>query len=55
MFIRLILEVALEGVFDDGASEHVYLEDYELDTSIQATNDHISWAFGTNATILMVS
>lgn len=40
---------ALKGVFDDGASEHVYLEDYELETSLQAANDHIAWAFETRA------
>ena len=40
---------ALEGVFDDGASEHVYLGDYELETSFQAANDHIAWAFETRA------
>ena len=36
-------------MFDDGASEHVYLEDYELETSLQAANDHITWAFETRA------
>lgn len=38
---------AIEGAFDDGASEHVYLEDYELESSFQAANDHIFWAFET--------
>lgn len=40
---------ALEGTFDDGASEHVYLEDYELESSFQAASDHIRWAFETRA------
>ena len=40
---------ALDGAFDDGASEHVYLEDYELETGFQAANDHIFWAFETRA------
>ena len=38
---------AIGGAFDDGASEHVYLEDYELENSFQAASDHISWAFET--------
>ncbi len=40
---------AVEEAFDDGASEHVYLEDYELDSSLQAASDHIFWAFETRA------
>ena len=40
---------ALEGAFDDGASEHVYLEDYELESNLQAASDHICWAFETRA------
>ena len=38
---------AFDGAFDLGASENVYLEDYELDNTLQAVNHHISWAFGT--------
>ncbi|MBG6204677.1 hypothetical protein IWQ48_005846 [Labrenzia sp. EL_13] len=40
---------ALEGAFDDGASPAVYLEDYELEETLQAVNDHIEWAFGSPA------
>lgn len=40
---------ALEGAFDEGASPAVYLEDYELEETLQAVNDHIAWAFGTPA------
>ena len=38
---------ALQGAFDDGASDHVFLADYELETNFQAASDHISWAFET--------
>ena len=37
---------ALSGAFDDGASPAVYLEDYELEETLKAVNDHIEWAFG---------
>ena len=40
---------ALAGAFDYGGSENVYLEDYELEVSFQAANDHICWAFETRA------
>tara|TARA_R110000824_G_scaffold24090_5_gene85393 strand:+ start:6870 stop:7682 length:813 start_codon:yes stop_codon:yes gene_type:complete len=40
---------ALEGAFDEGASPAVYLEDYALEETLQAINDHIAWAFGTPA------
>jgi len=40
---------ALEGAFDEGASPAVYLEDYALEETLQAVNDHIAWAFGTPA------
>ena len=40
---------ALEGVFDDGASPSFFLEDYQLDETLQAAVDHVSWAFGTPA------
>lgn len=40
---------ALEGAFDEGASPAVYLEDYALEETLQAVNDHIDWAFGTPA------
>lgn len=40
---------ALEGVFDAGGSEHVYLEDYELESTLQAASDHLCWAFDTRA------
>jgi hypothetical protein len=40
---------ALEGAFDDGASPGVFLEDYALEETLQAVNDHIEWAFGTPA------
>lgn len=40
---------ALEGAFDEGASPAMYLEDYALEETLQAVNDHISWAFGTPA------
>ena len=40
---------ALEGAFDDGASEHVHLEDYELESSLQAASDHVYWAFEKRA------
>ena len=38
---------AFDGAFDLGASENVHLEDYELDNTLQAVNDHILWEFGT--------
>jgi hypothetical protein len=40
---------ALEEAFDEGASPSFYLEDYELDVSLKAATDHMSWAFGTPA------
>lgn len=40
---------ALEGAFDEGASPAVFLEDYALEETLQAVNDHIEWAFGTPA------
>ena len=40
---------ALEGAFDEGASPAVFLEDYALEETLQAVNDHIHWAFGTPA------
>ena len=40
---------ALDGAFDEEASEYVYLEDYELESTLQAVNDHICWAFDTRA------
>jgi len=40
---------ALEGAFDEGASPAVYLEDYALEETLQAVNDHILWAFETPA------
>jgi len=40
---------ALDGAFDDGASPFFYLEDYALDESLQAVNNHVEWAFGTAA------
>lgn len=40
---------ALDGVFEEEESDNVFLEDYELESTIQAVNDHIFWAFGTNA------
>lgn len=40
---------ALSGAFDDGASPAVYLEDYALDETLKAVNDHIKWAFGSPA------
>lgn len=40
---------ALDGVFEEEESDGVFLEDYELESTIQAVNDHIFWAFGTNA------
>jgi hypothetical protein len=38
---------ALSGAFDDGASPAVHLEDYELDQTLKAVNDHIEWAFAS--------
>ncbi|MER8372379.1 hypothetical protein [Mesorhizobium sp. M1406] len=40
---------ALAGAFDEGASPSYYLEDYALEETLQAVNDHISWAFGSPA------
>jgi hypothetical protein len=40
---------ALEGAFDEGASPAVFLEDYALEETLQAVNDHIEWAFGAHA------
>lgn len=40
---------ALDGAFDEGASPAVYLEDYALEETLQAVNDHILWAFETPA------
>ncbi len=40
---------ALEGAFDEGASPAVFLEDYALEETLQAVNDHVDWAFGTPA------
>lgn len=40
---------AIEGAFDEGASPSFYVEDYELDVSLQAAADHIMWAFETSA------
>lgn len=40
---------ALAGAFDDGASPAVHLEDYQLDPTLQAVNDHVEWAFGAPA------
>ena len=40
---------ALDGAFEEEESEHVYLEDYELDSTLDAVNDHIYWAFETRA------
>lgn len=40
---------ARSGAFDEAASDHVYLEDYELASSLQAAADHIEWAFGSRA------
>ncbi|RWY68526.1 hypothetical protein EHI46_24195 [Rhizobium leguminosarum] len=40
---------ALDGAFDDGASPGVYLEDYALEETLQAVNNHIEWAFGSAA------
>jgi hypothetical protein len=37
------------GVFDDRADPYVYLEDYELSSSLEAATQHIGWAFGTAA------
>ena len=38
---------AFESAFDVGASPHYFLEDYELEETLQAVCDHIFWAFGT--------
>jgi hypothetical protein len=38
---------ALSGAFDDGASPAVYLEDYALEETLKAVDDHIEWAFGS--------
>lgn len=38
---------AIDGAFDDGASPAVFLEDYALEETLQAVNDHIEWAFGS--------
>jgi len=40
---------ALSGAFDSGASPAVFLEDYELDETLKAVTDHISWAFASPA------
>ena len=40
---------ALDGAFEEEESEHIYLDDYELDSRLQAVNDHIYWAFDTHA------
>ena len=40
---------ALDGAFDDEESEYVYLGDYELESTLQAANDHICWAFDSRA------
>ena len=40
---------AIEGVFDDGASPAFFLDDYALEETLKAVNDHITWAFGTPA------
>lgn len=40
---------ALEGAFDEGASPAVYLEDYALEETLRAVNNHIAWAFGNSA------
>lgn len=40
---------ALGGLFYPGENEHVCLEDYELESTLQAASDHMCWAFGTRA------
>lgn len=40
---------ALEGAFDEGASPTFFLEDYQLEETLQAATDHMFWAFGTPA------
>ena len=40
---------ALDGAFDEEGSEDVFLEDYELESTLQAASDHIHWAFDTRA------
>jgi hypothetical protein len=36
---------AIAGVFDDFADPYVFLEDYELDPTLNAATAHIQWAF----------
>ena len=36
---------ALDGLFDDKADPHVYLEDYELQNTLSGISAHILWAF----------
>ncbi|UYO38308.1 hypothetical protein KQX62_16405 [Rhodopseudomonas palustris] len=38
----------VSGRYGDKADPFVYLEDYELDPSLQAAARHINWAFGSN-------
>ncbi|WP_040306377.1 hypothetical protein [Ahrensia sp. R2A130] len=37
------------GALDEGASPAVYLEDYALEETLRAVNNHIAWAFGNSA------